>query len=151
MIKFQKIHPAAKLPKYAHSPQEDVGLDLHAVEDVDLFYATPTLIKTGLKVEMPHGIEMQIRSRSGLALKEGISVLNSPATIDPGYRGEIGIVLFKHTCDPDNEPYQIKAGDRVAQAVFQQYYQAEDVQVADELNDSQRGEGGFGSTGVWAA
>jgi dUTP pyrophosphatase len=81
------------LPEYAHGPEEDAGFDLRAAEPVRLRKDVPTLVKTGLAIALPPGYEAQIRSRSGLALKEGLYVLNAPATIDPGYRGEIGVIL----------------------------------------------------------
>ena len=89
---FKKVHPDAKLPSYAH--EGDAGMDVYAVEDVKLNPFTPTLVKTGLIAEIPTGYEIQVRPRSGLALKEGITVFNAPGTVDSGYTGEIGIILM---------------------------------------------------------
>jgi dUTP pyrophosphatase len=102
-----------------------------------------TLVKTGLYIEMQNGLECQVRPRSGLALKRGITVLNSPGTIDADYRGEIGVILINLS----NEDVEIQDGERIAQLVFCKVEQVELVQV-EVLSDSERGEGGFGSTGV---
>ena len=91
-IGFKLVHPGAKLPTYAHPG--DAGMDVYAVEDVTLYPNTPTLVKTGLVADIPTGYEIQVRPRSGLALKEGITVWNSPGTIDAGYRNEIGVILL---------------------------------------------------------
>ena len=101
------------------------------------------LIKTGLFLEIPEGFECQVRPRSGLAYKNGITVLNAPGTIDADYRGEVGVILINLS----NENFVINDGERVAQLVFAEFKQAEWVQ-ADVLSDTERGEGGFGSTGV---
>ena len=98
-------------------PQEDAGLDLHALEDAVLEPGIPRLVPTGLTIELPPGYEAQIRPRSGLALKHAITLPNSPATIDPGYRGEIRVILL----NLGREPYQIHAGDRIAQMVIARY------------------------------
>lgn len=99
------------------------------------------LIKTGLHIEFPKNIEAQIRPRSGLALKYGISIVNSPATIDEDYRGDIGVVLI----NMGSEPFKIKQGDRIAQLVFQEVKKF-DLNIVDKLSETIRGEGGFGST-----
>ena len=101
------------------------------------------LIPTGLFIELPSGFECQIRPRSGLALKKGITVLNTPGTIDADYRGEIGIILINLS----NEPFVVNNGERIAQMVIKEYVKAELVQV-DVLDDTERGAGGFGHTGV---
>lgn len=101
------------------------------------------LVKTGLYLEMQNGLECQVRPRSGLALKRGITVLNSPGTIDADYRGEVGVILINLS----NEDVEIQDGERIAQLVFCKVEQVELVQV-EVLSDSERGEGGFGSTGV---
>ncbi len=101
----------------------------------------PQLVATGLSIELPPGYEAQIRPRSGLALKHAITLPNSPATIDPGYRGEIRVILLNQ----GREPYQIQSGDRIAQMVIARY---EPIEWEEgELNESRRGEGGFGSSG----
>ena len=101
------------------------------------------LIPTGLRVELPEGYEMQMRPRSGLALKRGITLLNSPGTIDADYRGDIGVILINHS----SEPFTINNGDRIAQMVVTRYTRVA-WQVADSLSDSERGAGGFGHTGT---
>ena len=129
------------LPAYAHGPQEDAGLDLRAVESAVLEPGTPRLVATGLSIELPPGYEAQIRPRSGLAARHAITLPNSPATIDPGYRGEIRVILL----NLGREPYEIHAGDRIAQMVIARY-EAIEWEEGD-LKESRRGEGGFGSSG----
>ena len=153
-IKIKKLHKDAKIPEYAHGADQDAGLDLCAVEEVLLTPGIPSLVKTGLSIELPTGYEAQIRSRSGLALKYGIRVLNSPGTIDPSYRGEIGVILQWDGWKPNydrvkdgwqDKLYRVMPGDRIAQMVIAQYC-AVDFEEA-ELTDSERGAGAFGSTG----
>lgn len=112
-------------------------------EDVVLKPLERKLIPTGLFLEIPHGYECQVRPRSGLALKSGITVLNSPGTIDADYRGEVGVILINLS----NEEFCVKPGDRIAQLVFAQFVQA-GWEETEELSESNRGAGGFGSTGV---
>ena len=140
-MKMTRLHPAAVLPKYAHGPDEDAGMDLCAVENVLLAPGQPQLVPTGLAIELPSGYEAQIRPRSGLALKHALTIPNSPATIDPGYRGEIKVILL----NLGKTTYQITAGDRIAQMVVAPYTPVEWVE--GDLSDSQRGTGGFGSSG----
>jgi dUTP pyrophosphatase len=140
-IKIKRLVPEAHLPVYAHGPAEDAGMDLRAVEAVDLPPNEPRLVPTGLALELPPGYEAQIRPRSGLALKYGITLPNAPATIDPGYRGEIRVILM----NLGREPYRVEAGDRIAQMVIARYEAIEWEE--SELNDSARGAGGFGSSG----
>ena len=130
------------MPRYAHGPEEDAGMDLHAVEAVTLAPGETKLVPTGLAIELLPGFEAQIRPRSGLALKHSITLPNSPATIDPGYRGEIRVILQ----NLGREAFEIHAGDRIAQMVIAQYEAVEWVE-GDDLSDSLRGEGGFGSSG----
>jgi dUTP pyrophosphatase len=101
------------------------------------------LIKTGLHIELPENIEAQIRPRSGLALKNGISIVNAPGTIDEDYRGNIGVILINLS----NEPFVIKKGDKIAQMVFQKV-EKYDLNITNKLSTTVRGEGGYGSTGV---
>jgi dUTP pyrophosphatase len=131
----------AVLPAYAHGAQEDSGMDLRAVERVVLEPGAPRLVETGLSIELPPGYEAQIRPRSGLAAKHAITLPNSPATIDPGYRGEIRVILL----NLGREPYEIQPGDRIAQMVIARY-EAIEWEEGD-LQESRRGEGGFGSSG----
>jgi dUTP pyrophosphatase len=140
-IRIERLSPAASLPVYAHGPDEDAGMDLTALEDVLLTPRQPALVPTGLAIELPPGYEAQIRPRSGLALKHAITLPNSPATIDPGYRGEIKVILLNMGA----APYQIHKGDRIAQMVIARYEAIEWDESA--LNDSARGAGGFGSSG----
>ena len=140
-VKIQKLDPAAVLPSYTHGPEEDAGMDLCALADALLAPGVPQLVPTGLAIELPAGCEAQIRPRSGLALKHAITLPNSLATIDPGYRGEIRVILL----NLGTEPYRIHAGDRIAQMVVARYETIEWEE--SELNASRRGGNGFGSSG----
>jgi dUTP pyrophosphatase len=140
-IKISKLHPEATLPVYAHGPLEDAGMDLNAVEDSTLEPGVARLVPTGLAIELPPGFEAQIRPRSGLALKHAITLPNAPATIDPGYRGEIRVILL----NLGREPYQVHKGDRIAQMVIARYEAVEWEESV--LGASARGQGGFGSSG----
>ena len=128
------------LPRYAR--QGDAGMDICASENVWLRPFNRAIIPTGIYLEIPYGYECQIRTRSDMAIKQGISVLNSPGTIDCGYRGEVKVILKNHCF----HNWDIKKGDRIAQMVFAPVTVAEFVEV-EELSDSERGVGGFGSTG----
>ena len=130
-------------PAYATS--QSAGLDLRAnlTESITLKPLARTLVKTGLFIELPEGYEAQVRPRSGLAYKKGITVLNSPGTIDADYRGEIGVILVNLS----NEEFIIENGERVAQMVIAKHEQANWIEV-ETLEVSERGAGGFGSTGV---
>jgi len=140
-ISIQLLHERAALPRYAHGPLEDAGLDLCATEAVELEPGIPALVPTGLAIEIPPGYEAQIRPRSGLALKHAITLPNSPATIDPGYRGEIKVILL----NLGRAVYRVQAGDRIAQMVIAKYEAVEWVEM--DLSSSERGAGGFGSSG----
>jgi dUTP pyrophosphatase len=140
-LKIRRLREDAVLPAYAHGPDEDAGLDLRAVEGAVLQPGAPQLVPTGLCIELPPGYEAQIRPRSGLAAKHAITLPNSPATIDPGYRGEIRVILL----NLGRETYEIHAGDRIAQMVIARY-EAVEWEEGD-LAESRRGEGGFGSSG----
>lgn len=140
-LRIRKLHADAVIPRYAHGPEEDAGMDLCAVEDAILDPHVPAAVPTGLAIELPAGYEAQIRPRSGLAFKHAISVPNSPGTIDPGYRGEVKVILINLGL----APYRISKGDRIAQMVIARY---EAVEIEEgELADSLRGAGGFGSSG----
>ncbi len=132
-------HP---LPQYATG--HSAGMDLHANLDATLFLAPGqrTLVPTGLFLELPEGTEAQVRPRSGLALKYGVTVLNAPGTIDADYRGEVGVILINH----GQEPFEVKDGERIAQLVIARYERVNFDEVAD-LAVSERGAGGFGHTG----
>jgi len=142
-IGVRRIHPAARLPVYAHSPAEDAGMDLCAVEEVTLGPGEWRDVGTGLTVEIPPGYEGQVRPRSGLALRHGVTMLNSPGTIDPGYRGEVRLIVINH----GKTAFDIRPGDRIAQLIVGRYAAVE-WRMDENLNASVRGEGGFGSTGV---
>ncbi len=116
-------------------------MDLCAVEDVTLAPGEPRLVPTGLTIEIPPGFEAQVRPRSGLALRHSIAMPNAPGTIDPGYRGEVRVILL----NLGREPYAIHAGDRIAQMIVARYEPVEWVE--GDLADSTRGAGGFGSSG----
>ena len=129
----------------AYETKASAGLDVRASidEPIVLKPLERTLVKTGLFLEIPEGFECQVRSRSGLALKKGVSVLNAPGTIDADYRGEVGVILINLS----NETFIIEDGERIAQLVFASVEQANWINV-QELSSTERGEGGFGSTGV---
>jgi dUTP pyrophosphatase len=140
-IRIKRLHPEAHLPTYAHGPLEDAGMDVRTVETCVLEPGVPTTLGTGLALEIPPGYEVQVRPRSGLALKHALTIPNSPATIDPGYRGELKVIVL----NLGKEPYRVTAGDRIAQLVVSRYEAVEWDE--NELSGSQRGEGGFGSSG----
>lgn len=136
----QSQHPLANYETIASA-----GMDLRAnlTESITLKPLERTLVKTGLFIELPIGFEAQVRPRSGLAFKKGITVLNSPGTVDADYRGEIGVILVNLS----NEDFVIENGERIAQLVIAKHERAEWIEV-EELNETSRGAGGFGSTGV---
>ncbi len=140
-VKIKRLAPEAFLPEYAHGPHEDAGLDLRALSDTVLQPGRPLAVPTGLAVELPPGFEGQVRPRSGLALKHSITLPNSPGTIDPGYRGEIRVILL----NLGSSAYRIARGERIAQLVIARYEQIEWEET--ELGSSARGDGGFGSSG----
>lgn len=130
------------LPRYATPLSAGMDVRANIDEAVVLRPLERAMIPTGLSIELPEGYEMQIRPRSGLAAKHGITVLNSPGTIDADYRGEIRVILVNLS----NEEFRIEAGERIAQMVVARHEQVE-WELAEELAESERGEGGFGSTG----
>lgn len=140
-LAFKRIHPEAVLPAYAH--ESDAGMDIRSVAEVVIPARGRALVPTGLVVLLPPNYEAQVRPRSGLALKSGITVLNTPGTIDAGYRGEIGVILF-NTTDAD---FAVHKGDRVAQIVIAPVTRVEVVET-DAIEETDRGSGGFGSTGA---
>ncbi len=141
-VKKLENHKELKMPKYETSGS--AGLDLTAAidEDITLKPGETTLVKTGLAIALEKGYEAQIRPRSGLALKNGITVLNTPGTVDSDYRGEVCVILINHS----KKDFVIKRGERIAQMVIAKHEQAE-IKVVEELDETARGEGGFGSTG----
>ena len=142
-ILIKKLSKTAIIPKYETQGASGVDISANINEDLTLVTNESILVPTGIAVSIPQGFEIQIRPRSGLAAKKGISVLNTPGTIDADYRGEIKVILINH----GNEPFIIRNGDRIAQMVVCPIVQAKFEQV-DELSDTERGSGGFGSTGV---
>lgn len=138
-IKNQSDNP---LPAYQTILSAGMDLQAHLQEEITLKPMQRVLVKTGLFIELPQGFEAQIRSRSGLALKHGISVLNSPGTIDADYRGEIGVILI-NLSDTD---FQIKNADRIAQMVIARH-ETISWELSKELSSTERGDSGFGSTG----
>ncbi|WP_245472155.1 dUTP diphosphatase [Mesorhizobium sp. M7A.F.Ca.CA.002.12.1.1] len=146
MIRYKLLHPDAKAPVYGSD--EAAGADLCAIETVWLNSYRIRLVRTGVSIELPKGYEAQVRPRSGLALKHGVTVINSPGTIDSDYRGEIAVIMTLIGRDPD-VIFEIKPGDRIAQLVIAPVVRATFGFVGDEeLSGSERGTGGFGSTGV---
>lgn len=140
-LKIKRIDSSAILPEYVHPG--DSGMDLYSIEEKILEPGETTLVRTGLKIELPTGTEAQIRPRSGLALKNSVTVLNSPGTIDFGFRGEVGIILINH----GRESFKINKGMKIAQMVIIPVIRVKITEV-DELSETARGEGGFGSTGL---
>ena len=140
-VLVKRLHPDAVIPRYAHGPLEDAGLDLCSVADALLAPNVAQAVPTGLSIELPPGYECQVRPRSGLALKNSVTVANSPGTIDPGYRGEVKVILL----NLGGENYQVHKGDRIAQMVVAKY-EAIDL-VESDLSETERGAGGFGSSG----
>jgi dUTP pyrophosphatase len=139
-LKVQRINKNARLPEYAHLG--DAGMDLFSIEEKIINPGEAALIGTGIKIELPEGTEAQIRPRSGMALKYSVTVLNSPGTIDQGYRGEIGIILINHGSDF----FKVEKFMKIAQMVIKPVIKVE-ITETDYLNSSSRDTGGFGSTG----
>lgn len=133
-----------ELPSYA--TKHAAGMDLRAFVEGEPLVLNPLqriLVHTGLYIELPVGYEAQVRPRSGLALKKGIGVLNSPGTIDADYRGEVGVILINLS----QEPFIITNGERVAQMIIAKHETIDEMIIVEELNETERGEGGFGHTG----
>ncbi|MFP6166712.1 dUTP diphosphatase [Helicobacter pylori] len=140
-IKIQKIHPNALIPKY--QTEGSSGFDLHAVEEVMIKSHSVGLVKIGICLSLEVGYELQVRTRSGLALNHQVVVLNSPGTVDNDYRGEIKVIL----ANLSDKDFKVQIGDRIAQGVVQKTYKAEFIEC-ERLDETSRGSGGFGSTGV---
>lgn len=139
-FKIKKLKENAIIPCYANPG--DAGMDLFSTEKYTLMPGQRCLVSTGISVEFPVGYELQVRPRSGLALKKGISLVNTPGTVDAGYRGEIGIIVI----NLGQEVVEINPGDKIAQAVLNKFEVA-DIEESKELSETQRGAGGFGSSG----
>ena len=144
-VSVQRLDPALPLPSYAHPG--DAGADLHAAIDVTLTPGERALVPTGIAIALPAGFVALVHPRSGLAVRHGLSIVNTPGTIDAGYRGEIKVLLINH--DP-REAIHLQRGDRIAQLVIQRCERADFVAV-DVLDASQRGDGGDGSTGGFSS
>ena len=140
-VLIQRLDKELPLPQYAKPG--DAGLDVYARIDCTLAPGARALVPTGIAIALPEGYVCLAHPRSGLAVKYGVSIVNTPGTIDAGYRGEIQINLINHDLQND---FEIKRGDRIAQLVFQKFEHAQFEEV-DVLPDSERGSGGFGSTG----
>ncbi len=140
LVKWKRLHPDSEIPAYRYDG--DSGVDLKVVEDTLIPPFERRLLRTGLAVEVPKGYEVQIRPRSGLSLKTPLMIANSPGTIDSGYRGEIGIVVF----NASHKPFLVEKGTRIAQAVVAALPEVRHVE-SDLLCESDRMEKGFGSTG----
>ena len=145
ILKIKKLANYQDLPLPKYETKGSAGMDLVACIDEDIIIKQNeiNLIKTGIAIALEHGYEAQIRPRSGLALKNGISVLNTPGTIDSDYRGEICVILINHSAND----FVVSRGMRIAQMVISKYQQA-NINVVEELDETQRSTGGFGSTGV---
>ncbi|HEX3073977.1 MAG TPA: dUTP diphosphatase [Ignavibacteriales bacterium] len=140
-LKVKRIAEKAVLPHYAHPG--DAGLDLYSIERKTIQPGESTSIRTGIMIQLPPNTEAQVRPRSGLALNYAVTVLNSPGTIDHGYRGEVKVILINH----GKAPFEVEEGMKIAQLVIQSVLTV-DVTAVDELSETRRGEGGFGSTGI---
>lgn len=140
-----KIHNKSKHPLPQYETQGSSGMDVRANLDEPILIPSlgRALVKTGLFLEMENGLECQVRPRSGFALKKGVTVLNTPGTVDADYRGEVGVILINLSA----EEVEIQDGERIAQLVFCKVEQVQ-LEAVEILNDSERGAGGFGSTGT---
>ena len=141
-ILVTKLDNDAVIPTYAKPG--DAGADLYSISELVLAPGERALVKTGIAIALPNGYVGLVHPRSGLGLKNGISVVNTPGTIDAGYRGEIGVVLINHDL---HESFQVKKGDRIAQLVIQKVENAQ-FKVVNQLPESERAAGGYGSTGI---
>ncbi len=140
-VRIRRLHPDAALPTYAHGPEEDAGLDIRALCDFVIPARGSDAVPTGLAIELPRGYEAQVRPRSGLTLKT--RVVANFGTIDPGYRGEIRIVMFNLS----DEDYTVQRGDRIAQLVIARYEAVEWEESEEPDAETRRGTSGFGSSG----
>ena len=140
-IKFKKLNEEVILPNYAHP--EDAGMDIFSAEEKTIEAGKWALVKTGFSMELPSGYEAQVRSKSGLSLKSGIIVLNSPGTIDENYRGEVGVILM----NVSQVDYKIEKNQKIAQMVINKVEHLK-VEEVEDLSSTARGAGGFGSTGL---
>ncbi|PIU21568.1 MAG: dUTP diphosphatase [Candidatus Diapherotrites archaeon CG08_land_8_20_14_0_20_34_12] len=140
-VLINKITESAKIPAYAH--EEDAGMDLFSDENATIKQNEIKCISTGIRIELPKDIEGQVRPKSGLALNYGLTVLNTPGTIDPNYRGEIKVILI----NLGKEIYEVKKGTKIAQLIFNKIEKPE-IKIVEKLSETKRNEKGFGSTGL---
>jgi dUTP pyrophosphatase len=140
-VLVKKLCPEAKIPKLEHLG--DSGVDLYSVESCTIKPGEIRLVKTGLAIAFPNGFEAQVRPKSGLALNFGISIVNTPGTIDSGYRGEICIILVNH----GKKAFVVEKNKKIAQMVFQKIEKPE-FEIVENLDETKRGNSGFGSTGL---
>ena len=145
VVQFKKLEHAKDLPLPSYESAHAAGMDIRAALDEDILIKTGErrLIPTGLQMALPEGFEAQIRPRSGLAIRHGITMLNTPGTIDADYRGEVKVIVINH----GHKNFTVKHGDRIAQLVIAPVVQLQ-VKESENLSETERGEGGFGSTGV---
>jgi dUTP pyrophosphatase len=141
-IELKRLPPGEGLPAPSRATEHAAGLDVVSAEDLTLAPGGRHAVATGFAIAIPHGYEVQVRPRSGLALKHGITCLNTPGTIDSDYRGEVKVIL----ANLSSEPFEVRRGERIAQLVPAPVLQANFAEVA-ELSETSRGAGGFGSTG----
>ena len=141
VVRFAKVHKDAILPHYIHPG--DSGMDLYSIEDMTIPSGATALVRTGLKIAVPENYEAQVRPKSGLALKYAVTLPNTPGTIDSGYRGELCVILINH----GREAFQVQKHTKIAQLVICPVVHANIIEV-EQLDDTRRGEGGFGSTGL---
>lgn len=142
-IRVRRLAHGADLPLPAYATAGAAGMDVVSAEDMDLLPGQRHAVATGLSIAIPDGYEVQVRPRSGLALKHGITMPNTPGTIDSDYRGELKVILINH----GDQPFPIRRGDRIAQLVASPVQRADFIEV-DDLDETARGAGGFGSTGL---
>lgn len=139
-IPIKRLHPDAIIPRYQYA--DDAGFDLHIISDVIIPPWSAKILPTGLAIALPEGFELQIRLRSSIALRTPLIIPNAPATVDAGYRGELGVIVRNLS----NEDYEIKKGERIAQGIVARIIRAE-FELTEELSPSARGKHGYGSTG----
>ena len=140
-VLVKRLDEGVKMPAYAH--EGDAGVDLYANENKSIAPGEVALVATGIKIALPLGFEAQVRPKSGIALKNGVTVLNTPGTIDAGYRGEVGVIIVNH----GKESFAVEKGKKIAQMVFNKIENAE-LKEVEELDETTRNEDGFGSTGL---
>ena len=142
-VKISRLRPGSRLPRYMTAAAAGMDLYVRLDEDVVLSAGKQVMVPTGIAIALPPGFEAQVRPRSGLAAKHGVTLLNTPGTIDADYRGEISVILINHGA----EDFVIRDGERIAQMIIAPVSRCQ-WQLVDELDETERGSGGFGHTGV---